>query len=419
MLRGCTFVLIWALAALAGFTRTSRAEDSETGLSQADERIFYRELHLQSDAFYEEFKVHMPHMSRSQWRESMNYAALKMQQVSEFRGALKRSARIAALPLFVTFLLTSVLIPGTNLWYQNQFGDSPTLDWIVGAIIAFPFGPFVIGGALYFRHRSFGRQMRDVLGMDSLDSLVKLRDELLGFDLRTRLLSSSFDAIDEAQTTRRMDLEILSRRNGRAPAPGTVTVAELEELVRSTGDRGAAYLDATYVKQAKRVVYPQLLLAYIQDDASLTARLSRRLRASIDALPAGRAAQSRAFLVSIQQALQELDAQDESLARASGALKPKLDRQERGLLKTFVKNHITSSADFNWQILSQELSYLHALSKGQDPDILHLSRTLDNELRRRRKLVREIDELSMSSYPTLDAFRARSCASSLGTLLGN
>ncbi len=378
-----------------------------------DEELFYRELRIEADAFYEDFKTQIPQVKKSQWSSTMNFVVLKLRQGREFKTVIKRYAKTSVFPLLVTSVLTSVVIPAFSAWYQTSFGVNPTLTAITGLIIAFPFTPFVIAGSVWMKRRTFSKQMKQELGIETLDDLHRLREEVLGFDLRTRLLSASFDSLEE-NAARVFELEVLSRRNGVIPSPGTVTVGELEELIRNSGARGRAYLEATYLKQANKALYPQLLLLFIQEDAELGGRLSRRLNIST----AGRSSSAqRAFLVSLQEALQEIATHDRLLDRAARALKPKLNDRERPALKAFGKAFVRSSSELEWQIHRQELAYLHALSQGQDPDPSIFSEGLRAELSRRRALVRDIESLALAPHPTFRGFAAPNCGASLQGVL--
>jgi hypothetical protein len=326
-----------------------------------DVRAFNRALDSQSARLLAEARGKVTASQLTIIDRTLRSFRLKAQAAGASAKFVKQMGSKAATAIVATEVLTTAL--GLGLAGAGLPG--------VGSIFAAPiWAP--VGGGTYLGYKSVAEEasLSHELKRMSMLELRKLRKEILGFGVSSRLFAISSEAGRDATA----GVQIVK---GRTQAAGALGVTDLEDIIRKGTDIDRAFLEAVYMDQSDPALYGRELAAYIHQDPSLADDLGKALasRLPIDPkLPMMARDDARRFLLRVDDVKKEIAFAEKLLLDdldASNHFINSLDLHpaEKTLLTKPVKAEVTKRIGelqaLSRDLRAEEFRFLDAYHRGE------------------------------------------------------
>lgn len=286
--------------------------------------LFAREVELASEIdrqadvvfkkFVEESGTHVP---LTTLQKAKRIAIYRLRQMNILTDILKAAGPAPATALLASEILTNfVLAP-----IATAFGKPA----VAGVMITVPWGVIAGFGVFSVQVAKERFQIARSLGRFSLGSLDRLREIVIGYDVKHRVSSVIYQALNSELT----EFEVLKKGWAFETAKQAgVLVSELEDIVKRDAN-GAAYLEAIYLEKLDPSFYSALLLRFINESESLTVELVSTVRSRMPAVTASTDPLAlRRHLIGIDDVKMQLDRDIRNLQKMKAALKKRFKSGE-------------------------------------------------------------------------------------------
>ena len=348
----------------------------ESFVEESSEKRFFERLEQAAARHYEEFKARSPALSRESYNTFTRILIQKLRQFGEFKSLLARYGKRVSQTALITELLTCFLFPPIL-----AFLGQPQL-----ALISFslPHSIWTSSLSVYWLRKQSERELREVLGVESLDELRKLKSDILGFDVRNRLGPILLRTLQD-EAPNQIRAEVLSMRKAGSSLAWTpsVLLGDLEAIVRNSGSEGALYLDSLFRAKLDSIQSYAYLMRYICESPELLSKLSELIK------PAEQDLRSLAIATDPIKTLLQMDtlakehakiekSYAEMLAKVKGATRWfSKERKESAELSDFIR---ADMYELNLELKRQEFLFLQLIRDSHPYDVSVFLKDFDREL---------------------------------------
>lgn len=292
----------------------SLASVSTTAPLFVQETELVAEMDRQADvvfkAFVEETDGRIP---LSTLQKAKRIAVFRLKQMHVLTDILKAAGPAPATTLLATEVLTTfVLAP-----LATAFGKPA----VAGVMVTVPWGVVAGFGVFSFQIAKERFQIARSMGRFSLGSLDRIRELVIGYDIKFRVSSSVYQDLNSQLTEFEVLRKGLKLDSAKMPS---LLVSELETMVRNAAG-GPEYLEAIYMEKLDVSFYSALLLRFLNESETLTSKLVSLIR---ERTPATKTSDDplalRRHLMGVDDVQMQLDRSIQNLQKEKAGLKKRL-----------------------------------------------------------------------------------------------
>lgn len=234
------------------------------------ENEYYALLEAECDRFLREIMDNFPAEEQAGWQKIKNAVLLKFKEISKAQEILKTYGKTIAMSTLVGETLSTFILPPI-LFSMGM----PTL---AGLFAVTPVGPLSGAALLYYKLSGPRKRLAKELKLESLSSLRALQSDLLGYEMKDRITTVLYQNVQNAMDqVFEIDIVQKYRSRMRHEFSTVISLNELENIVRSQGTRGAAYLSAIFLDKADKPLYTLKLMRFINLHPDLTHQMAALL----------------------------------------------------------------------------------------------------------------------------------------------
>ncbi|MEK7358704.1 MAG: hypothetical protein AAB250_19825, partial [Bdellovibrionota bacterium] len=266
-----------ASAQLANRSPAAVVEVSAQTLA-AQEQELITEIDRQAEVIFQEIKRQQPELPVTIVQKTQREAVYRLKQMHVLTDVLKAAGPTPAVALVAAEVLTTFILAPMFAAKGNVVMATlmVTVPWGIAAGAAAASYEMV-------KHRlKIARDLK--AGFWSLHQADKIREIVLGYDVKYRISTVMFESMKES-LAKDLEFEVVKKMKtaelARAPF---VTVAELDALIRNTPE-GALFLGRIYFERLDRELYSALMLRYLNDHPVLVEKLLELLESRTPAVP--------------------------------------------------------------------------------------------------------------------------------------
>lgn len=220
------------------------------------------EIDRQADLIFQDFLKSHPQAPISFLKKAQQQILFRLKQMGVLTEILKASGKAPAVTLIAGEIIpTFILFPMFAAMGQPLAATSMlTVPWgLIGGLGAFSYSMIKVR-----------REMATQLNVASLAQFDKVRELVVGYDIKKRVTSTLVQSLSGEH----IEFEILKKafKSEGANTPA-IAIKELETLVRAS-ESGAKYLSYIFMQKLDAATYASLLLRFVKDDAELTSQLA-------------------------------------------------------------------------------------------------------------------------------------------------
>lgn len=338
-------------------------------------------LDQQADQLFSDFQKAYPHADLTVLTHAKRAAVYRIKQMGVVTDLLKASGHAPATALIAAEILSTFVVA--------PIAASMGQPAIAGVAVTVPWGLVAGFGVFSYQRIKQRYKIARSLGLYSLRSLDRVRELVVGYDLKHRVSTVVYQSLANDLGSLEFDVLRKSVDQGKTKTPA-IELSELETFVRSTPE-GVSYLQQIYLERLDSPLYSTLLLRFISESDELTEKLVGLVSTRLTDVAAAseRSSALRQHLINVGDVRLKVDREIRLAQKSRAALKKlvkagTLSKAQADELKAHFKKEIARFSELRRELVNHEYVVLLKakadLSDGASVDSLSVSKDRATEL---------------------------------------
>lgn len=399
--------------------------------SAADRDELVRKLQVETERQLDLIRSESLKPARGPFRLVAKEVSRKVVETREILQMAGAMAKTAGLPVFITTVVTNVVIPIT-MTYLGATGVLPL--FITGGITAFaslPHELWVGQRVLKKRARELEKEIREEIGEEAFEKAKELKKRLQTPFGRNRVLSVVYTQVSEdEELLKRLEVQYNSWYRNWVTVNDdfgdAIDMRELQQIIKDHGEEGKVYLDSIYPSIARKREYVLMLLNYAFSHPETLDKVLERMHVKMPSDP-GTDRWVKHHLDLFEDYVDELTYSQEEMAKVAKEIKKRhKDGVPAELLpadgesdEALREHQFFSSFEKGWTddlmsmrskelrflqeaMARQEMMMLNAAAAGEEYPMDDFIKGIEEDIEKRRQILTEMQEIARDPLRKFD-----------------